>query len=188
MRLSIALPAAANAPELGVTVSRWIEAHGPSVHRTMRRLGVPESHLEDALQIVFLTAVRRFADIEPGSERAFLFRVAVHTAAHVRRGLARRREDPSDVLDETSSPVPSPEDSLEGRRMRAILDGLLDALPEDLRVPFVLHEIEGLASPAIAEVLGIPTGTVASRLRRARERFATLAAAARARHERGGRP
>ena len=47
----------------------------------------------------------------------------------------------------------------------------LDALPRDLVEVFVLHEIEELTSAAIAELLTIPRGTVASRLRRARSAF-----------------
>ena len=48
---------------------------------------------------------------------------------------------------------------------------MLDGLTDDLRVSFVLYELEGLSSPEIATLLGIPLGTVASRLRRAREAF-----------------
>ncbi|MCL2451222.1 MAG: RNA polymerase sigma factor, partial [Polyangiaceae bacterium] len=68
-------------------------------------------------------------------------------------------------------PSPLPDANAEQRQRRRWLDGLLDALPMDQRAVFVLYEIEGLDSPEIASLLGIPVGTVASRLRRGRETF-----------------
>jgi RNA polymerase sigma-70 factor (ECF subfamily) len=60
---------------------------------------------------------------------------------------------------------------------------MLDQMPLDLRVVFVLYEIEELKMAEIATVVGIPQGTVASRLRRGRAHFAAQVAA----HEAGGR-
>jgi RNA polymerase sigma-70 factor (ECF subfamily) len=59
----------------------------------------------------------------------------------------------------------------EQRRAAAILDRLLAAMELDLRAVFVLDEIEEMSRAEIAQVLGIPEGTVASRLRRARQDF-----------------
>jgi RNA polymerase sigma-70 factor, ECF subfamily len=53
---------------------------------------------------------------------------------------------------------------------------VLDAMPIELRAVFVLFELEGMTSPEIAAISGLPPGTVASRLRRARERFRELVA------------
>jgi RNA polymerase sigma-70 factor, ECF subfamily len=74
-------------------------------------------------------------------------------------------------MDEISDPGPLPDAAAEMRQRRLILDRVLDALPIDLRTVFILFEIEGLGSPEIASMLSIPVGTVASRLRRAREAF-----------------
>jgi hypothetical protein len=52
-----------------------------------------------------------------------------------------------------------------------LLDDILDQMPQDMRTVFTLFEFEDLTGPEIAQVLGIPLGTVASRLRRAREYF-----------------
>ena len=60
---------------------------------------------------------------------------------------------------------------LDQKRLRQMLDRVLDELSDDLRVSFVLYELEGMSSPEIAALLGIPVGTVASRLRRGREAF-----------------
>lgn len=64
---------------------------------------------------------------------------------------------------------------------RAMLDEVLDTLPLDLRTVLVLHELEEMECSEIAELLDIPTGTVASRLRRAREKFEVAAESMRAR-------
>ena len=57
------------------------------------------------------------------------------------------------------------------RRARAVLDDILDEMPLELRVVFILAEIEQMTAASIAELERIPAGTVASRLRRAREHF-----------------
>ena len=59
-------------------------------------------------------------------------------------------------------------------------------MPEDLRTAFVLFELEELTGPEVAEVLGVPLGTTASRLRRAREHFQSSIARLRRATVRGG--
>jgi RNA polymerase sigma-70 factor (ECF subfamily) len=61
------------------------------------------------------------------------------------------------------------------REARRVLDQILDGLSEDLRAVFLLYELEGQTMAEIASILGTPMGTVASRLRRAREEFQTAA-------------
>jgi RNA polymerase sigma-70 factor (ECF subfamily) len=142
------------------------------VWRMVRRFGVPEYCADDAAQEVFIIAARRLRDIAPGSERPFLLATAVRVAANLRRALGARRESQHDEhLPETVDPRPSAEVLLDQKRLRQMLDEVLDALSDDLRVAFVLYELEGLSSPEISELLGIPIGTVASRLRRGREAF-----------------
>jgi len=64
-----------------------------------------------------------------------------------------------------------PEELVDRRRAREMLDKIVAAMPIDFRVVFVLYEIEGLDTAEIAAIVGIPSGTVASRLRRARADF-----------------
>jgi RNA polymerase sigma-70 factor (ECF subfamily) len=64
-----------------------------------------------------------------------------------------------------------PEELMDRRRARALLDRVLGALPMDLRAVFVLFELEELTMTEIATMSDIPPGTVASRLRRARQAF-----------------
>jgi RNA polymerase sigma-70 factor (ECF subfamily) len=68
-----------------------------------------------------------------------------------------------------------PEALLAARRARDRLDAVLGQMPDDLRAAFVLFEIEGFTKEEVAQALGIPAGTAASRLRRAREDFARRA-------------
>jgi RNA polymerase sigma-70 factor (ECF subfamily) len=170
-------------------VAELLRAHFRDVWRIVRRFGVPENCADDAAQEVFIIASRRLADIAPGSERPFLFSSAVRVAANVRRSLGARREcAEDDTLPEGIDPRPSAEALLDQKRLRQMLDRVLDELSDDLRVSFVLYELEGMSSPEIAELLGIPVGTVASRLRRGREAFEVAASKLRATlHLEGGR-
>ena len=92
-------------------------------------------------------------------------------AADAKRTQQRRREVPEDEAIDPPSLDPQPDEVAEQRRLRAVLDTVLAAMPEDLRVVFVLFELEEMSTPEIAALLDIPPGTAASRLRRAREDF-----------------
>ncbi len=139
--------------------------------RSLRRLGVPEADLDDAAQQVFLVVNRKLSLIEPGRERSFVFQIALRVASDVRRTLRRRREVGEAALPERIDHAPLPDEHADRERMRAVLDAVLEDMPIELRAVFVLFELEELSSLEIGELLGIPTGTVASRLRRARVDF-----------------
>ena len=175
-------------PQDNARVAELLRMHFRDVWRIVRRFGVPENSADDAAQEVFIIASRRLADITPGSERPFLFSSAVRVAANVRRSLGARREcAEDDSLPEGVDPRPNAEALLDQKRLRQMLDRVLDELSDDLRVSFVLYELEGMSSPEIAELLNIPVGTVASRLRRGREAFEISAAKLKARlHFEGG--
>ena len=163
-------------------VASLLRSHFRDVWRIVRRFGVPENSADDATQEVFIIAARRIADIQPGSERPFLLASAVRVAANLRRSLGARRECQEDeTAPEGVDPRPNAEALLDQKRLRQMLDRVLDELTDDLRVVFVLCELEGMSSPEIAELLCIPVGTVASRLRRAREAFQVSAANLKAR-------
>ncbi len=151
----------------------------------MRRLGVHESDMDDAMQELVMVMAERQADIEPGRERSFLFGTAFRVASEHRRRRVRRRE-----VDEEQAPerVASTdiETSSDGARARRLLEHFLEDMPIELRAPFVLHEIEERTLPEIADLLGLPLGTATSRLRRAREDFEGRVARYQARQLRGG--
>jgi len=157
------------------------EAHYASIWRLLRRLGVSHAQLDDATQEVFWVAARRLADIEPGREHAFLYGVALRVAAQEWK--KRKAAAPLAELEAVPRVVdrgPSPEEQLERREARALLDSVLEAMPEELRVIFVLFELEGLEVQQIAALQQIPLGTASSRLRRAREEFSAIAKRVRA--------
>jgi RNA polymerase sigma-70 factor (ECF subfamily) len=141
------------------------------VWRSLRRLGVSDNDADDASQQVFLVAHRRLHDIAPASERAFLFQTVLRVAADWRRAHKRRYEQPGDALLDVPDGAANPEELLDQRRARALLDKALQGMPMELRAVFVLFELEELTMLEIATLSRIPQGTVASRLRRARRLF-----------------
>ena len=149
-----------------------VDTHYDFIWRSLRRLGVPEADVDDAAQKVFLTASRKLAAIRLGAERSFLFQTAFRVASDSRRTLRRRREVPEGPDEaETPDESPSGEELVDLRRARTQLDRILDGMPLDLRAVFVLFELDEMTTAAVAELLELPMGTVASRLRRARDEF-----------------
>jgi RNA polymerase sigma-70 factor (ECF subfamily) len=143
-----------------------------NVWRTLRRLGVPTDLLDDATQDVFIIASRKLDSIEAGVERSFLYGTALRVAANLRRSCQARRCDPLD--EHTNLPwqnAPDTEQLVHRKQLRELLDQILDKMPDDLREVFVLFELEKLTRSELADLLGLPAGTIASRLRRARELF-----------------
>jgi RNA polymerase sigma-70 factor (ECF subfamily) len=152
-----------------------VQAHYGSLWRLLRRLGVPEGSVEDAAQQVLWVFARRVDDVDPGRERTFLFGVALRVALSVRRQQRRWREvDDERSIAELAAPGPDAAQDLDDRRARAVLDRLLASMPLELRAVFVLYELEEMTMAEIASTLEIPPGTVASRLRRARDAFQAL--------------
>ena len=149
--------------------------HYGSIWRLLRRLGVHSAQLDDATQEVFWVAARRASDIQAGSEHSFLYGVALRVAAQESK--KQRASQPladSEALPQIVDLGPSPEEQLVARQARELLDDVLDALPPELRVVFVLFELEGLEVREIAALQQVPVGTASSRLRRAREEFSAL--------------
>lgn len=165
-------PAAVESPT--ARLRGMVADHYDAVWRTVRFLGIPNAAADDVAQEVFCIAARKLADIVPGKERSFLLSTAWRVASEGRRA-ARRRPTTSGVdVDELEAPLPSPEELLDQKRARSALQSVLSTMAPDLRMVFVLFEIEGLTLPDIAAATGAPLGTVTSRLRRAREQFQSI--------------
>jgi RNA polymerase sigma-70 factor, ECF subfamily len=148
-----------------------VDEHFDFLWRALSRMGVPPMDLSDCVQQVFLVASRKLSSIAPGSERSFLIGTALRVGRGARRAHERRREVPEDESHDLCCPGPQPDEIADQRRLRALLDEVLAAMPEDLRVVFILFELEEMPTQEIAALLELPSGTVASRLRRAREEF-----------------
>ena len=144
------------------------------VWRNLRRLGVSEADAEDRAQEVFVVAHRRFAEFEDRGRgpRAWLFQIVLRVASDARRHKRRHPEFPDggDAI-ELVSVEPSQADAMARRDNLARLDAALAVLDIDRRAVLVLHEIEEMTAPEIAQVLNIPLNTVYSRLRVAREKL-----------------
>ncbi len=148
-----------------------VEQHA-FVWRSLLRLGVPRADAEDALQQVFMVTARRIQDITSGSERSFLYGTCLRVASRARRTQLRRREIVGDeACPERIDPQERPDELIDRARARAILDEILAAMPIELRAVFTLFELEQMTMVQISQLVGVPQGTVASRLRRARELF-----------------
>lgn len=163
-----ATPVAGDPPSGAPSADAFVRAHYGFAWRVLRRAGLSPSDADDAAQRVFLVAAARLSEITPGSERAFLYRTARRVASVAHR-TARRRPDSHELESEHEVDAsPQPDELVEQRRARALLDSILRELPEELSAALVLFDIEGLTKSEVAEALAVPPGTVASRVKRAR--------------------
>ena len=154
-----------------VRLREMVDRYLDFVAHVLRNAGTPATEIEDDVQRTFIAVARRLDDVHPGAEAKFLLQVALRVAAHSRRRLARRREVSDDQMPESADSLATPEQLTDQKRARQLLDRVLGEMTPALRTVFILFEFEELNLGEIARVLGIPRGTVASRLRRARIEF-----------------
>jgi RNA polymerase sigma-70 factor (ECF subfamily) len=144
-------------------------AHHEFIWRFLRRQGLNPEAAADLTQQTFLIAAERLSDIRVGSERAFLF----GTATRLVRANARttRRFTLETDMDQRVSGVQLADERAARQQTLELADRVLAELSPSLLTVFVLFELEGVPMREIADLLRVPRGTVASRLRRAREAF-----------------
>ena len=159
-------------------LGRIVSEHFDVLWRFLRRLGVPESEVDDAVQEVILVLARKLDAIEPHAERSFVLSTAFRVASGLRRLWRRRAEVGEESLYELEAATRDPEQLSLDLKLCRTLERVLGELPLDLRAVLVLYELEQMTMAEISEALALPAGTVASRLRRARAKFELLAAAA----------
>ena len=156
------------------------------LYRTALRLSRNPQDAEDLVQETYLNAFRALDRFEEGTNlRAWLFRILNNAFISQYR---RRKRRPSDSLDEFSdfylydhlveggvAPAPeNPEQEVLSRIGDEAVLRALEELPVEFRQVELLADVEGFSYREIAEVLGIPIGTVMSRLYRARRRLQRL--------------
>lgn len=174
------LPEPMNAGEL-------FRAHAAFVARFLTRLGGRPQDLDDLVQEVFLVAHRRGGFVEgPASPTTWLAEIALRVASQRRRTLRRKpeRADPA-ALATAAAGQRSPAETLQSAERLARVQRALDKLDLEHRAVFLLFEIEGQDCATIAAGLGVPIGTVYSRLHTARRRFKETHARLLEREDRG---
>jgi RNA polymerase sigma factor (sigma-70 family) len=159
-----------------------LRANLAAAHHLARWLTRTQADAEDALQDAVLRAFRSFDRLRPESPRAWLLRIVRNCCYDLRK---QRERDGEATLEEAALPPDAgspvlgmPAENPETRLLRMAdaraLEGALRDLAPEYREVFLLREIEGLAYKEIAEVAGVPIGTVMSRLSRARAQLRAL--------------
>jgi RNA polymerase sigma factor (sigma-70 family) len=148
-----------------------VRRHGPMVLGVCRRVTGNHTTADDAFQAVFLVLARRAAAVKPREQVGnWLYGVAYRTAIKARAVQARRwsREKQVDVMPEPTAS--SPPDVWSD--LQPVIDEELARLPDNLRLPIVLCDLEGRAQREVAKHLGVPPATLATRLASARRMLA----------------
>lgn len=139
------------------------------VLRSLRRLGVPERDVEDVAHEVFLLVHARLSDLDPSRPiRPWLFAFCFRVASNYRRKSARA---PVQELEEILDEAPSVSDKLEDEERRLLVLEALETLDLERRAVFVLHCLDDVPIPVVAETLSIPLGTAYTRLRAGKQAF-----------------
>jgi RNA polymerase sigma-70 factor, ECF subfamily len=142
------------------------------VLETLRRLGVARADVEDIAHDVFLAVLKQLDTYDPSRPvKPWLFGFAFRVASQYRRKARRLEplESPETIIDTAERP----DAQVETSRKRRMVQLALEEIELDRRAVFVLHDIDGFTGEEIARSLAIPLGTVYSRLRLARDDFAS---------------
>jgi RNA polymerase sigma-70 factor, ECF subfamily len=136
------------------------------IHRTLRRLGAARSEADDLAQDVFVALQKCWKVYDPRRPlRPYLFGIALRIAgAHHRKC---NRTVPSGII-EIAPTDAGPENALQTKQARALVLAALEHVPLPRRAVLVMYDLDEIPARDIASVLGIPTFTVYSRLRKAR--------------------
>lgn len=150
------------------------------VWRTAKRMGVPEEHLDDACQEVFVVVHRKLAEFEGRARlKTWIYRIVVNVVRNQRRAHVRKSvhaQSRGEVLDpeELDGEQPGPENLLSRRQATEAAREILMTMSEKKRMAFVLVDLEGMSLKEAAESTGESLHTVRSRVRAARGEFERL--------------
>jgi RNA polymerase sigma-70 factor (ECF subfamily) len=163
----------------GTAFDALVRTYAPLVHRVIGRLGADPDDCADLVQETFLKAWQGLARFDPAAPfRPWLLTIAINCARDA--GRRRRRRPRMEPLDEDEeeggraartlrAPDPTPDAIAESADLRDRAERAFDRLSPDARAVLWLRVREDLSYDEIAIVLGVPRGTVMSRLARARE-------------------
>jgi RNA polymerase sigma-70 factor (ECF subfamily) len=171
-----ALVAAAQAGDRRA-LEELLRRHYDRVHAVCRRIAGPTRDADDAAQEAMISIVRGLPRFDGRAQfSTWAYRVATNAALDE---LRRRKRRPALHVVGDDQDAPDPVDPLAERRLSGVADRLsideaLDALPEEFRAAVVLRDVADLDYAEIAETLGVPVGTVKSRIARGRSQLAAL--------------
>lgn len=141
------------------------------VFRTLRRLGIAQSELEDLAQEVFMALRGAWVEYDKNRPlRPYLFGIAFRLACTHQR---KRRREVSFGMVEVSDVGPGPDDALHKKQARALLLAALERVPLRRRAVLIMHDIDDVPVGEVAAALGVPLFTAYSRLRKARTELET---------------
>jgi len=154
------------------TVSALYREHHGFVWRNARRLGCGDDWVDDAVHEVFLVVARRLAEFEGRShERTWLFAITFRIVRRMRISRARQRDQLQTYL---AQQPPAVVNAARDRESADYMRYLLSLLSPPQQMVLILSELEGFTSAEVAATLGIPAGTVHSRLRAAKLQLARV--------------
>lgn len=148
--------------------------YAAALYRTAYHLTENAVEAEDLTQETYLRAFRAFGGFRGDDPRAWLFAILRHAFLDECRRRGRRpvvEKDIGEVSAESAATAPSAEQEALRRLPSEAIDRAFAALPQDWRLIVVLADVEDLSYREIADVMGVPIGTVMSRLHRARKRM-----------------
>jgi len=154
--------------------------HLDAAYNLARWLMREDEAAADAVQDACLRALRFIRSFRGGDSRVWLLTIVRNVCLSRLKQSARRETDTEfdDAIHSPADDTPNPETLLERSRDSAALARALEELSTDFREIIVMREFEGMAYKEIADVAGVPIGTVMSRLARARTRLRQLLTAA----------
>ena len=144
--------------------------HLPRLYRAARAWTRSREEAEDLVQETYAHVLARPRVLRGENEIGYLLRALRNTLISQRR-TERRRPITTELADETSLGVRASDDPAEATETRQVF-GVIAGLPEEFRDALVAVDVAGLSYPEAARALGIPEGTLTSRLFRARDRVA----------------
>jgi len=150
----------------------------PSLYNFAHWLTQNQEEAEDLVQETYLKALKGFVSFQAGTNfRAWMYRILRNTFLTSRSGLSAKVTEPIDLEGDTAIRVTAadtPESVLLTRADQQLVQDALERLPVAFREVILLCDMEEMSYGEIAETLGIPTGTVMSRLSRARKAMREL--------------
>ncbi len=156
-------------------VAETYDLYADSIRAFARRLVGDEQSAEDLVHDVFVTlpaAIHNFRG--DSSLRTFLISIAINHARHHLRAATRRRAALQRFSEQPEVSSVDPEHAARRSQLADLLSFLLDALPLEQRVAFVLCDVEERSSPEAAEIVGVPEATMRTRLFHARRKLRDL--------------